>query len=113
MLVYNDVFIIYDEYIIMKYDVVIVGAGPSGSSCAYNILSREPNLKVLLLDKCKFPRHKVCGGGIFPEVQNYLDFNLRENIDFICNNHEIKFKKRTLISNRELWLVFRDQFDIC
>ena len=34
----------------MKYDVVIVGAGPSGYFCAYELVNKNPNLKVLLID---------------------------------------------------------------
>lgn len=46
----------------MKYDVVVVGAGPSGSTAAKNLAEREIN--VLLIDKDKFPRNKSCGGGV-------------------------------------------------
>jgi len=46
----------------MKYEVIVVGAGPAGSTAA-KFLS-ELGVKVLLLDKCKFPRDKPCGGGI-------------------------------------------------
>lgn len=45
-------------------DVIVVGAGPGGSSAAY-FLARA-GAKVVLLDKEKFPRHKVCGDGISP-----------------------------------------------
>ena len=34
-----------------KYDVVIVGAGPSGYFCAYELNKKNPELKVLLIDK--------------------------------------------------------------
>jgi geranylgeranyl reductase family protein len=44
------------------YDVIVVGAGPAGSTTA-KFLS-EKGFKVLLLDKDKFPRVKPCGGGI-------------------------------------------------
>jgi flavin-dependent dehydrogenase len=44
----------------MKYDVVIVGAGPAGATAA-KFLS-EKGVKVLLLDKSAFPRDKPCGG---------------------------------------------------
>src|SRR4030042_4808777 len=46
----------------MKYDVIIVGAGPAGSTAA-KFLS-EKGVKTLLLDKDTFPREKPCGGGL-------------------------------------------------
>ncbi len=45
-----------------SYDVVIVGAGPSGSSCAAFLATKGHS--VLLLDKAVFPRDKTCGDGI-------------------------------------------------
>ncbi len=45
-----------------QFDVIIVGGGPSGSSCA-SFLAKKGR-KVLLLDKAKFPRDKICGDGI-------------------------------------------------
>ena len=34
-----------------NYDVIIVGAGPAGYFCAYELMQRKPDLKVLLLEK--------------------------------------------------------------
>jgi menaquinone-9 beta-reductase len=48
------------------YDVVIIGAGPAGSSAAF-FLTRA-GLKVLLLDKADFPRDKTCGDGLTPRA---------------------------------------------
>ena len=45
-----------------RYDVAIVGAGPSGSTAAYNLA--RAGAKVLLIDRAKFPRDKPCGGGV-------------------------------------------------
>lgn len=44
----------------MKYDVIIVGAGPAGSSAAYLLASA--GMRVALLDQYAFPRDKLCGG---------------------------------------------------
>ena len=46
------------------YDVIIVGAGPSGSSCAYWLA--EAGWSVLLIEKKHFPREKTCGDGLTP-----------------------------------------------
>lgn len=35
----------------MKYDIVIVGAGPSGYFCAYELAKKDPSLKICLIDK--------------------------------------------------------------
>jgi len=43
-----------------KYDVIVVGGGPGGSAAAKRCA--EHGLKVLLLEKYKLPRHKVCAG---------------------------------------------------
>lgn len=53
------------------YDVIIVGAGPGGSSAATSLAFK--GYDVLLLDKAKFPRDKVCGDGIGPPALEVLD----------------------------------------
>ncbi|HEU5266139.1 MAG TPA: geranylgeranyl reductase family protein, partial [Jatrophihabitans sp.] len=45
-------------------DVVVVGAGPAGSSAAYWLASA--GLDVALVEKTTFPREKVCGDGLTP-----------------------------------------------
>jgi len=59
----------------MKTEVLIVGAGPAGSTTA-KILA-EKNIQVILIDKDKFPRYKPCGGGLafgilkqYPYIKN-------------------------------------------
>ncbi|MGA7414907.1 MAG: NAD(P)/FAD-dependent oxidoreductase [Bryobacteraceae bacterium] len=52
-------------------DVLIVGGGPAGSSCAWAL--RHSGLDVAILDKASFPRDKVCGGWITPGVLSALE----------------------------------------
>lgn len=46
----------------MKYDVLIVGGGPSGSMAGIQLIGS--GLRVAILDRARFPRIKPCGGGI-------------------------------------------------
>ena len=51
-------------------DVIVVGAGPSGSTTAYYLA--QAGLNVLLLEKARFPRDKVCGDGLTPRAVKSL-----------------------------------------
>jgi menaquinone-9 beta-reductase len=51
-------------------DVIVVGAGPGGSTAAYH-LARH-GVRVLVLDKTQFPREKVCGDGLTPRAVKQL-----------------------------------------
>ncbi len=44
------------------YDIIIIGGGPAGSSCA--LYCARHGLKTLLVDKARFPRDKTCGDAI-------------------------------------------------
>jgi len=94
------------------YDVIIIGAGPAGSSCASNLTYLNKNLSVLLLDKQSFPRYKPCGGGISPEVANYLKFSIEEAIDFVCQDISVVAdSKRFSHTGDNMWMVRREHFD--
>lgn len=45
-----------------RYDVIIVGAGPAGATCAW--FTACSGLRVLLLDHARFPRDKACGDAL-------------------------------------------------
>jgi len=51
-------------------DVIVVGAGPSGATTAYYLA--QAGLDVLLLEKARFPRDKVCGDGLTPRAVKSL-----------------------------------------
>jgi geranylgeranyl reductase family protein len=56
-------------------DVIVVGAGPGGSSTAHALA--QAGLDVLLLEKTSFPREKVCGDGLTPRaVKTLVDMGI-------------------------------------
>ncbi|HKQ74489.1 MAG TPA: NAD(P)/FAD-dependent oxidoreductase [Blastocatellia bacterium] len=55
----------------MTYDVIIIGAGPAGSTVS-TLLARA-GLRALLLEKSRFPREKLCGEFITPECLDVFD----------------------------------------
>jgi menaquinone-9 beta-reductase len=57
-------------------DVLIVGGGPGGSSCAQRL--RQAGADVVVVDKATFPRDKVCAGWITPQAVDDLELDLDE-----------------------------------
>jgi geranylgeranyl reductase family protein len=57
-------------------DVLVVGGGPAGSTCAAKL--RQAGLDVLLLDRHVFPRDKPCAGWITPKVLSALAIDKEE-----------------------------------
>jgi len=60
------------------YDVVIIGAGPSGATAAYHCA--KSGLDTLFVDKSQFPRYKECGGALSEQAMSYLDFPVDEEL---------------------------------
>jgi geranylgeranyl reductase family protein len=45
-----------------RFDAIVVGAGPAGSTTAYRLA--DAGARVLVVDRARFPRDKPCGGGL-------------------------------------------------
>ena len=52
-------------------DAIVVGGGPAGSTCAWQL--RRAGLDVVVLDKATFPRLKLCAGWVTPKVLRDLE----------------------------------------
>ena len=62
------------------YDVIIVGAGPAGSTAA--LYAHRLGLNCILLDKAVFPRDKICGDALSGKsVRLMRELNLLEGVE--------------------------------
>ena len=79
-------------------DVLIVGGGPAGSTCARRL--RTAGLDVLVLDQHGFPRPKPCAGWITPEVVLALEIDVPLAERGVCGD----LMARHLTSKRQQYL---------
>lgn len=98
-----------------EYDIVIVGAGPAGCIAAKYLAD---DYKVLVLDRSKFPRNKVCGGALIEKSIEFLDeIGLVPPKDVFAKpgsmslryfdwDNDIKFEEKRKFLN-----VYRNKFD--
>jgi menaquinone-9 beta-reductase len=68
------------------HDVLVVGAGPAGSSCAYWLA--DAGWDVAVVEKKQFPREKTCGDGLTPRaVRQLADMGLE---DVLAGSHRYR-----------------------
>ncbi len=75
------------------YDVVIVGAGPAGSTAGF--LLTNLGYKVLIIDKERFPRDKPCGGLLTYKTLELLDRVFSENLESLVKKDVIDYVSNT------------------
>lgn len=94
-------------------DVAIIGAGPAGSVLGY--LLAGDGVRVVLIDKARFPRPKVCAGGLPDKVLRVLPFDIssvieREVFD-VTVTHRLGGGFTKTYSSPLIYTVSRDKFD--
>lgn len=97
-----------------EFDVIIVGAGPAGSSAAYHLA--RAGLKVAMVDKSNLPRYKSCGGGIIARSNKYIPYDYGEVVqNYSCEAllSDLTVHKEFLITKDApiVSMVMRDEFD--
>jgi geranylgeranyl reductase family protein len=95
------------------YDVIVVGAGPGGSTAAR--FCAQAGLKTLLIEKEKMPRYKACGGCLSLKAVHLLGLDLNPVVETMiykvkftyCLKDSFSFEWRQPIA----FMVMRDRFD--
>ncbi len=92
-------------------DVIIVGGGPGGSSCAWQL--RKHGIECIVLDRATFPRLKLCGGLITPEVIRDLEIDVAgyPHSFFTIKWFRFYFKGRKLVLPSPQHSIRRIEFD--
>jgi 2-polyprenyl-6-methoxyphenol hydroxylase-like FAD-dependent oxidoreductase len=63
------------------WDVAIVGGGPAGISTALHLHAAAPRARIVVLEKARYPREKICAGGIGARAFRLLE---RIGVDVVC-----------------------------
>lgn len=96
-----------------RYDIIISGAGPSGSLLGY--LLSSSGIKTLIIEKARFPRYKICAGGIQHRAMLILPFNIGEVIEKTIYGLSCSLKTRDRFvkkySDPIMYSVDRRKFD--
>ena len=82
-----------------RWDAIVVGAGPAGSTAAYH-LSRA-GADVLLLDRARFPRDKPCGGGVTERAARLLPFAIDPVVEDVATHVDLRLRYGRTITRGE------------
>jgi geranylgeranyl reductase family protein len=90
-----------------RYDAIVVGAGPAGSTTAYRLAGRGAS--VLLLDRARFPRDKPCGGGVTLRAARQLPFRIDPVVEQVVTRAELRHAFRRSAERGKGPLVYMTQ----
>jgi geranylgeranyl reductase family protein len=71
-----------------RVDVLIVGAGPAGSATAIHLA--RAGLRVVLLDRARFPRDKPCGGGLTGRALRAIPVDPEPVVEHVVDRFELR-----------------------
>ncbi len=89
-----------EESVTESYDLIVIGGGPAGTSAA--ITSARNGYRVLLLERGRFPRHKVCGEFVSAESLELLKWLLGDAEQDLLRNSITLSESRLLLDGRSV-----------
>ena len=72
------------------YDIIIIGAGPAGSTAAFILAGK--GLNILVIDKHKFPRKKLCAGLLTWKTINTLEKIFKTDLNYLKSQGVINYQ---------------------
>jgi menaquinone-9 beta-reductase len=88
-------------------DVIVAGAGPAGGASAALLASQ--GLEVLLVDRARFPREKVCGDALVLEALEALQ---RIGLEAEVRSQAVRFPSYTLVSPQGAAVSFNNEISL-
>ena len=89
----------------VRYDVLVVGAGPAGSSAAIHLA--RAGARVLLVDRATFPRDKPCGGGLTGRALRHAPVDVTPVVEHDVDRFVVRARYRARIVRRAGSTVIR------
>jgi flavin-dependent dehydrogenase len=81
-----------------RFDVLVVGGGPAGSATAYHLACA--GVRVLLVDKARFPRDKPCGGGLTTRALLRAPVDPTPVVEELVDLVELRFRYSDAVERR-------------
>jgi len=101
-------------------DIIIIGGGPAGISTALHLVQSAPHLtsRILVLEKARYPRPKLCGGGLVKDAEvllEHLGLDVNEVPWVKAKTLHLNYKgngvRYTQSKSHALRIIRRDEFD--
>jgi menaquinone-9 beta-reductase len=94
-----------------QYDVLIVGGGPAGSTCARKLVAG--GARVAVIDRAEFPRVKLCAGWLSPGIWDVLELTPASYPRGLWEWHtcHVHFRGKAYASPCHGWFIRRYELD--